>query len=137
MPRSAPLQSWRPRQQAMSAAIPSALPQPLEHELLHPPSFVLAGVDVPLRVDGDVGDVMELTRIVTEAADGPHDLQTLPIENPDLLIAAGDVQEALISVRRKGQRDDGAGRRAHLARDERLLHERSVGPEHLDAVVRS
>ena len=43
--------------------------------------------------------MVKLTCVVAEATDGPDDLQTLAVENPNFLIAARDVEESLISVR--------------------------------------
>ena len=110
---------------------------PFVDELLQAPSFVgLGREDVPLRVGRDAVDGEELPRLAAAVAEAGEDLQRLAIEHVDLLVLpVGEVEILLLRILR--ERD--VPHRAvaeRLRRDERLLHERAVGLEHLDAIVR-
>ena len=109
----------------------------LRDELLHALALErFTGVDVALRVHGHAADAVERARIaaaVAEAAD--HDGQRVAAQDEDLLVVAvGDVTEALLRIPRERDVPDRSGALRGL-RDDALLQELAGLVEGLDAVV--
>src|SRR5262245_24322668 len=105
-------------------------------ELLRPAAPAdLGRVQIPLRVDGDVVQPFELSRLAPVPAPLRQRLAVLARDGVDLAVGTvGDEDEALLRI----DRQDEVPNRAVLQRrrlDPELLHEGPVLAEHLDAVV--
>src|SRR3954469_9241770 len=111
-------------------------PRSLRHELLDAlPLERFAGVEVPLRIDGDAADRIERAGIAAAVAEAADGLERVAAQDEDLLIVAvGDVEIALLRIARQRDVPHRAGT-FRPRRNDALLQELAIRVVGLHAVV--
>src|SRR5437879_1764735 len=113
-------------------------PETFVNEFLHALSVIgLRGEDIAFRIGGDAVHAIKFARLASALAEGSENLKRIAQNDVHpVVLTVGKIDIGLLRILREGDIPGRPGTERPFL-DECFLHERAIGLEHLNAVVRT